>query len=54
MVRKVGDKMKIYINSNYEIKALYEYNDETLTEIEKAAAPEYKDQTVGWLAASMI
>lgn len=26
--------MKIYINSNYEIKALYEYNDEALTEIE--------------------
>ena len=26
--------MKIYINENYEIKALYEYNDEALTEIE--------------------
>lgn len=26
--------MKIYINSSYEIKALYKYNDETLTEIE--------------------
>ena len=34
MVRKVGDKMKIYINSNYEIKAINSTTDETLTEIE--------------------
>ena len=34
MVRKVGDKMKIYINSNYEIKAINQYEDNSLTEIE--------------------
>lgn len=34
MARKVGDKMKIYINSNYEIKAINSTDDETLTEIE--------------------
>ena len=31
MVRKVGDKMKIYINSNYEIKAIDSTADESLT-----------------------
>ena len=31
MARKVGDKMKIYINSNYEIKAIDSTADETLT-----------------------
>ena len=34
MARKVGDKMKIYINSNYEIKAINSTNDDSLTEIE--------------------
>ena len=34
MARKVGDKMKIYINSNYEIKAINSTDDLTLTEIE--------------------
>ena len=34
MARKVGDKMKIYINSNYEIKAINSTADESLTEIE--------------------
>lgn len=34
MARSVGDKMKIYINSDYEIKAINSTDDETLTEIE--------------------
>ena len=34
MDRKVGVKMKIYINSNYEIKAINSTTDESLTEIE--------------------
>lgn len=34
MVRSVGDKMKIYINSNYEIKAINSTTDTSLTEIE--------------------
>ena len=38
MARKVGDKMKIYINSNYEIKAINQSEDNTLTmyEIDRA------------------
>ena len=31
MVRKVGDKMKIYINNNYEIKAINQSEDNSLT-----------------------
>ena len=34
MAGKVGDKMKIYINSNCEIKTINSTTDETLTEIE--------------------
>ena len=31
MARKVGDKMKIYINNNYEIKAINQSEDISLT-----------------------
>ena len=34
MVGSVGDKMKIYINENHEIKAINSTNDDSLTEIE--------------------
>ena len=34
MVRKIGDEMKIYINDNYEIKAINQCEDKTLQEIE--------------------
>ena len=34
MAWKVGDEMKIYINSNYEIKAINQSEDNSLTGIE--------------------